>query len=227
MAMKQKKNVKNVIEAARAASLAAHSAAGLATASSFREAARLLRAAEALARSAVAVLNSSSTATSSAAAEPGDSSAVGSRTGTPPEDAAGGASGGPAGPRVVDARKRRRRRPNKEKMQKDPETEAMNGEKLGARGAGNGTSGRPRARALVRHETLPIPPASTASGSSSSPRCGTLGTLRGIVARAELNGVCVRFLRVDAGSGRYVVEPEIGGDLIRVKPEAFVSKQNG
>ena len=67
--MAQKKNtVKNVSEAARAAGLAAHSAAGLATAASCREAARLLRSAEALARSAVAVLNSSPTTSSTSTA---------------------------------------------------------------------------------------------------------------------------------------------------------------
>ena len=54
--MAEKKGAKHALEAARAAALAAHSAAGLATTSSMREAARLLRSAEALARSAVAVL---------------------------------------------------------------------------------------------------------------------------------------------------------------------------
>ena len=43
-------------EAARAAALATHSAASLAGAAGFREAARLLRASEALARAAVATL---------------------------------------------------------------------------------------------------------------------------------------------------------------------------
>ena len=52
-------------EAACAAVLATHSAAGLAFASSSREAARLLQAAGALARSAIAIISASSTRTSS------------------------------------------------------------------------------------------------------------------------------------------------------------------
>ena len=47
---------KNVVEAARASALAAHCAAGLASSAGLREAARLLRTAEALSRSAIAAL---------------------------------------------------------------------------------------------------------------------------------------------------------------------------
>ena len=49
-----------VLEASRATALAAHSAAGLAASSGAREAARLLRSAEALARAATAALHASS-----------------------------------------------------------------------------------------------------------------------------------------------------------------------
>ena len=52
------------LEASRATALAAHSAAGLAAASGLREAARLLRTCEALARAATAALLSSPTNTS-------------------------------------------------------------------------------------------------------------------------------------------------------------------
>ncbi len=52
------------LEASRAAALAAHSAAGLAAAAGLREAARLLRSCEALARAATAALQSTTTSAS-------------------------------------------------------------------------------------------------------------------------------------------------------------------
>ena len=68
--------VKSVIEAARATALAAHCAAGLAASARLRQAERLLRAAEALSRSAVAALTYPSLPSPAVAAEPAGSAAA-------------------------------------------------------------------------------------------------------------------------------------------------------
>ena len=97
-------------------------------------------------------------------------------------------------------------------------------------GAGLGTGGHssaPGRRTLVRHDTLPSAPITTYPGptttptSASTPTSGSLGTLRGLVARSELNGSRVRFLRAADDVLRYVVEPVGGGEAFRVMPEAF------
>ena len=220
MAQKAKKNV---IEAARAAGLAAHSAAGLATASSFREAARLLRAAEALARSAVAVLDSSPP--SSSAAQKGPD--VAERSGSP-----SGAGDGTQGVSARRARRRGRRSPKKKDAAKSDLT-PMDVEVCGdvawpPAGGGSGEALSSR-RLLVRHETLPATPSpispSVPSSPCSMPSSGAVGVLTGLVGRSDLNGMEVRVVRFDASSGRLIVEPP-DADPVRVKPEHFLITEN-
>ena len=193
------KATKNTLEAARAAALAAHAAAGLATAASSREAARLLRTAEALARAAVAVLGSS----------------------TSPSSPSGVAEGVEMGQVPSPGSNRRRRHRRKKKQTDENKEETMKPDSPGdprahvaPRGAGLGTCGA--RRTLLRHETLPISPSSSAASTSSAPTIGTLGKLRGLSKRPDLNDMVVRFLRVDEGTGRYVVEPVVGGEPVRV-----------
>ena len=98
---------KYLVEAARGAALAAHSAAGLADAASVREAARLLRSSEALARAAVSVL-----AHAVALQGPQRQDAKPVVSGAPPPVAPVGPPGGSGG-------RRRRRRSAKKTKQDD------------------------------------------------------------------------------------------------------------
>ena len=233
--MAQKKNtMKNVSEAARAAGLAAHSAAGLATAASCREAARLLRSAEALARSAVAVLNSSPTTSStSTARNPGVDNP---KEVIPPS---GGATPkvipprcatlhGDARPPDAVARKHRRRRKKSKKtnlMEVDDsgQTPSAVTPRDGRRGLP--LSAPPNTRVLARHETLPTCPISHSVLASSftfplssPPTAGSVHILCGLTARPELNGKRVRFQRVSDDGARVIVEFEQeSGDPFRVK----------
>ena len=220
------KKDKFALEAARAAVLATHAAAGLATGTSSREVIRLLRSAEALARSAVALLSTPPTTSSSS----GTSSCANGARVVPPAGAGDGTPG-------ANSARRRRRRSKKNKQTKNEKmdvdeacgAQAMTTTRAGTSslGAGDGTSGLGvPPRRLARHETLPpSPPSSSTSATLSSPTTGSLGTLRGLVARPELNGSHVRFLRVADDVLRYVVEPVDGGDAIRVNPGAFVGNK--
>ena len=163
MAMKDKKIV---MEAARAAGLAAHSAAGLATASSLREAARLLRTAEALTRTAVAVLSYSATSMTSSTSPgcgPSDLKVISPRSSSP----------------IVarecqsdtNVRKRRRGRSNKKLQHQVDSLQSREGgnapakpfdamdvdDEVSANGKPSGGSAScvSPGRVLTRHETLP------------------------------------------------------------------------
>ena len=194
-------------EAARAAVLVTHSAAGLAAASSSREAARLLRAAEALARSAVAVLAASSTRSCSSGTP--DPCVNGTRD-VPPGSAGDGM------PSTTTRRARHRGRRSKQKpMEEDVQTKQDKDVDMV----------KPP-RVLVRHETAPSPPPSTPTSSAPSvvPPSGTLGLLHGLAARPELNGVAVRFLRHDVATDRFIVELKGGSTVpIRVQRKNFVA----
>ena len=134
------------VEAARAAALAAHSAAGLADAAALREAARLLRSAEALARAAVAVLVSASKghppggapvlpprASASRSSlhvrgepgrlSPGGNSAAGEDTATAEGNVLGGAGNGTHGTPVGSSKRRRLQRRRKTQMQQLDKTD--------------------------------------------------------------------------------------------------------
>lgn len=219
-----------MLDAARAAALAAHAAAGLATAASSQEAARLLRSAEALARSASAVLDSAATTRRPASTSPRNAG-FRAEDGGPPDGAGGGTTCG----NVTPATRRRRRRRSKKKKQTQNEkidvdeecrAQAVTSSRAvtSSLGAGDGTSGLGVAhpRRLVRHETLPHSAPSSSPSAALAPKIGTLGTLCGLVARPELNGLRVCFLRVDDACGRFIVEPVVGGDAIQIKPEAFL-----
>ena len=197
--MAQQKDMKHCLEAARAASLAAHSAAGLATAVGAKEAARLLRAAEALARSAVAVLASTSSTT------PSTCSVSGVRTPrvVPPRCATSDDIGKDcgAGLGTSSSGKPQRRRRNRRKQHPKENAETGDRKIVNASAEGRPASDRkiedakfppagnimelqakedvvmavdrPR-RALARHETLPkLPTSATMSSSSSSTRAPT------------------------------------------------------
>ena len=229
---------KFILEAARAAVLATHAAAGLATAGSVpREVARLLRSAEALSRSAVALLSiprtsSSSGATKVASGAP-DVDASGARVGSP-----GGAGDGTLGTSKRAARRRRGRHSKQMKtneMQVDScsKSPAAHGQSSltgakspPARGkspTAHDVGVQRRARVLARHETLPLSPASTSpSASLVIPPSGTLGSLVGLSARPELNGAEVRFLRFDMEADRFIVEVTgRSSPPIRIKRECF------
>ena len=217
---------KVVLEAARAAVLAVHAAAGLAAAHS-RDAVRLLRSAEALSRSAVALL---STPTSKSSPNGGGSAPDG-----PPRGAHDG--GVPDGP---PRRPRRRpRRSQKDAQNKKDTMDVDDGLAVAcAHGAGDGTRARVSAsgRVLARHETLPPSPSPSSLSTcppSTSPtpvfpldllpddRC----RLVGLTARPELNNTFVRFLRFCSETGRCVVQHEcaIGPQSpFRIKQENVV-----
>ena len=205
---------RHVLDAARAAALSAHAAAGLALAPS-REAARLLRSAESLARAAVAVLEE----TRRGLGEHSGGSGGGTTRMTSPSGGAGdGTAGGPAMRADAGAVQKRRRRRHKKKQDsavhsEDVDMVAKYEHKGEVSGAGFGTLIDPAARRLVRHETSPSTPRAPSSSPSSLP---SVGTLRGLSTRLELNGEKVVILRFDADSGRYVVAT-INPEPFRVK----------
>ena len=222
------------LEASRAAALAAHSAAGLAAAAGLREAARLLRSCEALARAATAALQSTTT---SASPGPLGATAV-----------AGQATHAPAAPAA------RRRKRNKKKKG------GVNSEGLVV-GAGGAPVAAPEP-APVASPFSPlaqafVPSAATASvgalemkpsrapsprlcaspmppSSFSSPRsfatllaapagdggllAGGIAVLGGLVSRPELAGSSVTLLSFDSATGRWAIS--LGtGETIRVKAD--------
>lgn len=235
-----------LVKAARAVVLTAHSAAGLATAASSREAVRLLRAAEALSRSAVAVLSASPASTARTTSQ-GVAAAQ-----CPSGNAACGVQGGGAGDGTssgghAHANRRRRRPRSKKTPQKlndkmkscEEGTSAPCEPPLSTRqvGTGVGASGPPTGgnasrapgRVLSRHETMPglppRPPSWPSACSSPLPHPGSRHRLVGLTARTKLIGRKVRFLRVCADSGRYVVDLLNGKSdaPLRVKPNNLVA----
>ena len=228
------------LEASRATALAAHSAAGLAAAAGLREAARLLRSCEALARAATAALQSSSTGASPA--RPHATSATGQ-----------------ADVVNVDALAASGRHKKKKKKKKDgANSEAM------VIDASNSVGGVPTAafaRASVANQLSPHAPvfspgaavassrvleekpsrqrsphrdASRTSSSSSlaSPSLATslaaaagtdgfsegqVALLDGLVSRPELAGSRVTLRTFDAASSRWAVTLDTTGESIRVK----------
>ena len=166
--MAENKSNKHVLEAARAAVLATHAAAGLATGAASREVVRLLRSAEALSRSAVALLSTPSTTRSS--------------SGPPRAADAGGATGGAGGgvPTGPPQRPRRRARRSKQKGKgealdkKDIVMEDVYGSATGGAPFGSTSSA---SRSLARHETVPWTPFSSPP---SAPPPGDLGALLGL-----------------------------------------------
>ena len=216
-------SLKFTIESARAAALASHCAAGLATAARYRSAARLLRAAEALARSAVAELGFPAPQPASAA-----SAAVPGGTGEPSKRAV-----------------RRRAKKEKGKMGAAAmsvelvQSVAVSGgvseaalppavqPSLVSAGAGPGTVRTLRAR--ISRERSPrrsrppsassaSAPAGSATGSASIGRLavGQTALLGGLESRPELTG-SVTILSFDSLAGRYAVTVDATGEKFKVK----------
>lgn len=219
------------LEASRAASLASHSAAGLVAGAGFREAAKLLRSSEALARAAVALLLDTSTA----AARSG--SVGGSRTATTlePEPVPDAATRAPS---------KRRRRRNKKKGQVvalEP-GDNMEDEVLAFVGTCDGlssTASSPPARTLTSTRAL-VPRASRERSPHrqqgeqvlSSPSCSAVETstgfpqrfskdqivlISGLASRPDLNGQRAAVLSYDIAAGRYAVCVVVTKEKLRIK----------
>ena len=207
--MAQKDN-KYVLEAARAAVLATHAAAGLATGAGSREVARLLRSAEALSRSAVAILSTPST-TRSSSGPPREADVRG---------APGGAGGGaPVGP---PQRPRRRARRSKQKGKddalagKDIDMAVQGGVVDGGVPPGSTSS---TCRALAHH----APVSGTPSASSpSAPVPGTRGFVRDFTSRLDVNGRYATFVRpakcIFGRGDRWVVTMDDTGEEVTLEP---------
>ena len=105
----------SIMEASRAAALASHSAASLAAAAGVKDAARLLRSAEALARAAVAALSFSRASTRTRDARAAEPAAAPPAASPPPETEQA-------------AKPRRRRRRRKQKLNEEAKEEAPEGE---------------------------------------------------------------------------------------------------
>jgi hypothetical protein len=215
---------KHVVEAARAAALAAHCAAGLAAAAGLQPAARLLRAAEALSRSAVASLTGPSPAPAAVAS--------------------------PIGSLAVPSARARRRRNNKKKKEESSES-AMPMDLALAPAAMDGISkaacaappsvfsadapefvpGKTRTlKAQTSRERSPRRCLSPHAASSASALDGkvpgfvgpggfTVGhtvLLKGLVSRPELSG-SVSILSFDAVAERYAVKVDATGEFMKVK----------
>ena len=215
---------KHVVEAARAAALAAHCAAGLAASAGLRPAARLLRTAEALSRSAVAALTCPSPSLPAAVA---------------------GSAGSPA---VPSARARRRR--NK-KQKEEMSASAVPMDVAQSPAAVDGASkvalaapppvlsavasafvpGKERTlKAQTSRERSPRRCSPPPSASSASALVGTVSgsasiglftvgqtaMLGGLESRPELTG-SVSILSYDSVAGRYAVTVDATGEKIKVK----------
>ena len=227
---------KHSLEAARAAALAAHSAAGLASAAGLRTAARLLRSSEALARSAIAALQE--------AASQRDGSSLAQGGGAPRRG--GAASAGHVAPLrtlgASPASRPRRRRHKKKDVVKDQNMDACDevlplvplgdaAPKLSADASVFVPSVKPQ-RVLVargsRERTPPPRQPSTSAHSSTSvdlpaapgaDSCLAVGTavaFSSLISRAELEGLTGTVISFDAGSSRYAVKVDSTGECVRV-----------
>lgn len=222
------------LEASRATALAAHSAAGLAAAAGLREAARLLRSCEALARAATAALQSSPT------------SAIPVRPGAAPADVPA-ASAAPAAGRHK-KKKKRKAGNNSENMvidgnaaggvpaavpapaavaiQMSPHAPAF------APGAAAVSARvlekKPSRERSPRRAASPMQPSSSLPSPSStiSPALaagvdgfsvGQAAVLTGLVSRPELAGCLVTLRSFDAASSRWAATLDTNGESIRVK----------
>jgi len=213
---------KNVVEAARAAALAAHCAAGLAASAGLRPAARLLRTAEALSRSAVAALTCPSPLPPAPVAES-------------------------AGLPAVPSARARRRRNKKQKEEQNMSAMPVDEEPLAVKDGVSKAASVPPPSVLSADATVFVPVARTlkarssrersprrcSSSPSASPASAQLGTasgsacaglfsvgqsvmLGGLESRPELSGR-VSILSFDSVAGRYAVAVDATGEKIKVK----------
>ena len=203
------------VEACRASVLALHAAAGLASGSGAdRQLLRVLRSAEALARTAVALASSVSKTTAPA----------------PPDDAV---------PRNGGSRRQRRRSKKKEKVQEDVamgEVARQPGEMLpqpasrpldpGAvvfePSTGNvlkAEASRERSPRRTTFMTASTSSASEVHTAASSFAANEITVITGLQARPDLANSRCRILRFDTKGGRYRVSVEGTGETIRIRPE--------
>ena len=239
---------KHSLEAARAAALAAHSAAGLASAAGLRTAARLLRSSEALARAAIAALQEAAL----------------QRVGSPHAHSGGdhprGGGAASAGlgaplraPGVSPASRPRRRRHKKKVVEKDEKMDACPevmplaslvgvAPALSADASVFVPGARPPRVLAARPSRERTPPprassrlSSTTVGSSAAIIADTHGftvgcavVFAGLVSRAELAGRAGTVLSFDEASSRYAIKVDATGESVRVlaknlKPSIFVA----
>ena len=214
------------VEACRASVLALHAAAGLASGpDADRQLLRVLRSAEALARSAVVLASSppKSTAPVPARSSPGGDAALGV------DDAVPCAAGGS---------RRRRRKSKKKKVVEDVAMVESTRQPVEVLRQPAPKPLDPGAEAFVPpvgrvlkaqssrerspRRTTPSPSSSNAAvvhvaGSSHAPN--DIVVIAGLQSRPELANSRCRILGFDADGGRYRVSLEGTGEAIRVKPE--------
>ena len=232
------------LEASRATALASHSAAGLAAAAGLREAARLLRSCEALARAATASLLSSST---SASPVRNSATSAAGLAGVVLADAPA-ASAAPAAGRHK-KKKKKKVGVNSEHMVIDGGHAAGGVPAAALASTAVATQISPAAPAFVpgvaaapvrklekqssrerspRRDASPkLPPSSLASTSSAILPAAAAGgdgfavgqaaVLDGLVSRPELAGNLVTLRSFDAASLRWAVTLDFTGESVRVK----------
>ena len=210
------------LEAARAAALAAHSAAGLATAAGLREAARLLRSSEAMARAAAAVL------------APSISGPTNSRPVGQADDAIAGAA-------PVPARTRRRGKKKKKTTQVEAALECSGEAEVLLEGGGPVASPAPlsadalefKPARVLKPQTsrersprrgpacaLSSPPSATTAGSASGTTRFVVNqpvALTGLVSRPDLEGLRAIVLSFDSAAERYAVMVDTTNERVRVR----------
>jgi hypothetical protein len=225
------------LEASRATALAAHSTAGLAAAAGLREAARLLRSCEALARAATAALQSCPTSASPV------------RPGAAPADV-------PAAPAAL-AAGRQKKKKKKKKAGINSENMVVDGNAAGgvpaaglapaavatqmsphaptfAPGAAAASARelekKPSRERSPRRDASPMPPSSSLPSPSSAISLalgvgvdgfsvGQAAVLTGLVSRPELSGCLVTLRSFDAASSRWAASLDTTGESIRVKTD--------
>ena len=227
---------KHSLEAARAAALAAHSDAGLASAAGLRTAARLLRSSKALARAAIAALQDSASQREDIPHAHG-----GGATGR--GGAASAGHGAPLRtPGASPASRPRRRRHKKKDAEKDQNMDACAEvlplvtlddavPKLSADASVFVPGAKPQRVLVARgsRERTPPPrsqstpaPSSSSMGSSAAPPVdssivvGSVVIFCSLVSRAELVGMAGTVLSFDAASSRYAVKVDSTGECVRV-----------
>ena len=228
------------LEASRATALAAHSAAGLAAAAGLREAARLLRSCEALARAATAALLS----------VPSSASLVHQVAGATVGQATVVSADAPAA-QGAGRRKKKKKKKNgnvSEDMVVDGNLVAVGGSAAvqapavaafqmsphvpafvpgAAAASARVLEKKPSRERSPRREASPAPPSSSLASppSLSVPADagkggfseGQAALLYGLVSRTELDGCRVTLRSFDAASSRWAVALDTSGESIRVK----------
>ncbi len=217
------------VEASRGALIAVHAAAGLSRGQA--SALRLLRAAEGLCRSAVAVLQSSAAAPKRKnkdgqrddLRDHKDENTKGARWG--PKNVAGGSHHisqqvGGGGQTATKSQRRRQRRRAARCASASPVAELDDAWADGvsiAPGRRAPSPPRPRSRSGSRSprrdEAAPAVVAAGAAGLVA----GRVATVQGVVSRPDLVGAVVLLLSFDAGSGRWVARTA-GGERLRLLP---------